>query len=151
MICFNPVLTPSTSQLDRVAQKTEAAAFAQLDPERRYWVGVVLSYCGQTKAALRLLRSAVEHNYCAYTALQANPLLVKLRGTPEFSGLLSAAKQCQNRFLAERNKTVNSKTPTPTFVLKASQGGVREAAIAGSAIMLSVTAREEALCVENVR
>jgi hypothetical protein len=37
------------------------------------------------------------------TALQTDPLLVKLRGEPEYAGLLSAAKQCQSNFLAERS------------------------------------------------
>jgi len=64
-----------------------------------------LSYCGQKDAALHLLRNAIEHNYCAYTALQTDPLLVKLRGTLEFSELLAAAKECQNRFLAQRNQS----------------------------------------------
>jgi eukaryotic-like serine/threonine-protein kinase len=100
--CLDP---QQTSQLERAAKKIEAAALAGVDAEPRYWVGAALSYCGQKDAALRLLRSAVEHNYCAYAALQTDPLLVKLRGTPEFSGLLLAAKECQNRFLAQRNQS----------------------------------------------
>jgi hypothetical protein len=100
--CLGP---QQTSQLDGAAQKIETAALAGADPEPRYWVGALLSYCRQKDAALRLLRSAVEHNYCAYTALQTDPMLVKLRGTPEFSELLSAAKQCQNRFLAQRDQS----------------------------------------------
>jgi len=54
-----------------------------------------------------LLRSAIAQNYCAYSALQTDPLLVKLRGTPEFNELLAAAKACQNRFLAQRNQSPN--------------------------------------------
>jgi hypothetical protein len=100
--CLDP---KQTSQLDRAAQRIETAALAGSDPEPRYWVGTMLSFCGQRDAALRLLRSAIEHNYCAYAALQSDPLLVKLRGTSEFSELLSAAKQCQNRFLAERDQS----------------------------------------------
>ena len=99
--CLDP---RQTSQLDGAAQKIETAALAGADSEPRYWVGAVLSYCRQKDAALRLLRSAVENNYCAYTALQIDPLHVNFRGTPEFSGLLSAAKQCQNRFLAQRDQ-----------------------------------------------
>jgi hypothetical protein len=82
----------------------EADALAQLDSEARYGAGALLSYCGQKDATVRLLRSAIEQNYCAYTTLQSDPMLVKLRGTPEFSELPSAAKECQNRFLAERSK-----------------------------------------------
>ena len=94
-----------TSVLDRIAQKTEAAALAQPDGEARYHLGSLLAYCGRNDAALRLLKSAVEQNYCAYTALQTDPLLVKLRGSSEFPVLLSAAKACQNRFLAQRDRS----------------------------------------------
>jgi TolB-like protein/predicted Ser/Thr protein kinase len=98
--CLDP---QQTSKLDQAAQKLEAAALAGFDAEPRYNFGALLSYCGKKDAALHLLRNAIEHNYCAYTALQTDPLLVKLRGTPEFGQLLSAAKQCQNRFLAQRD------------------------------------------------
>jgi serine/threonine protein kinase len=100
--CLDP---KEKSQLDRTAQKVEAAALAGVDAEPRYNYGALLSYCGQKDSALRLLRSAVEHNYCAYVGLQTDPLLVKLRGTPEYVELLSAAKECQNRFLAERDQS----------------------------------------------
>ncbi|MFZ0300169.1 MAG: protein kinase [Candidatus Sulfotelmatobacter sp.] len=99
--CLDPSKTHS---LDKIVHETEVALMADPDAEPRYLVGAMLVYCDQKDAALRLLKSAVEQNYCAYTALQTDPLLVKLRGTPEFSGLLSEAKQCQNRFLAQRDQ-----------------------------------------------
>ncbi len=100
--CLDP---SKTHTLDKIVRETEAALLADADAEPRYLVGTTLAYCDQKDAALRLLKSAIEQNYCAYTALQTDPLLVKLRGTPEFSGLLSAAKQCQNRFLAQRDQS----------------------------------------------
>jgi tetratricopeptide (TPR) repeat protein len=100
--CLDP---QRASQLDRTAQKIEAAALAGVDAEPRYNFGALLSYCGEKDSALRLLRNAVEHNYCAYRTLQTDPLLVKLRGTSEFSELLSAAKEYQNRFLAQRDQS----------------------------------------------
>ena len=99
--CLDP---QSGSQLEGRAQEVETAALAAVDAEPRYVFGTLLSYCGQKDAALRLLRSAIEHNYCAYQSLQSDPLLVKLRGTPEFSELLSAAKECQGRFLRQREQ-----------------------------------------------
>jgi eukaryotic-like serine/threonine-protein kinase len=100
--CLDP---QQTSQLDEATQKIEAAALAGVDAEPRYLFGAMLSYCGQKDAALRLLRSAIGQNYCAYAALQSDPWLVKFRGTPEFSEMISAAKECQNRFLTQRDQS----------------------------------------------
>ncbi len=100
-VCLDP---KQASQLAGAAQQTEAASVAEGDVEGWYIAGTMLSYCGQKDAALRLLRRAVGQNYCAYAALQTDPLLVKFRGTPEFRGLLSAAKECQSKFLAYRDQ-----------------------------------------------
>jgi eukaryotic-like serine/threonine-protein kinase len=89
-------------QCEDAARKIEATALTGVDLEPRYSVGALLAYVGRQGAAFRLIRNAIEHNYCAYTALQKDPLLISLRGTTEFSGLLSAAKSCQDKFLAER-------------------------------------------------
>ena len=99
-VCLDP---QQASQLDRTSQMTEAASVAEGDVEGWYIAGTMLSYCGQKDAAVRLLRRAVGQNYCAYDALQTDPLLAKLRRSPEFSGLLSAAKECQNTFLGQRD------------------------------------------------
>jgi hypothetical protein len=99
----------SSSALDGIAQKSVAAVLAGADPEDRYHIGSLLVYCGRNDAAVRLLKSAVAQNYCAYTALQTDPLLAKLRGTTDFNKLLSAAKECQNRFLAQRERSKGQK------------------------------------------
>jgi eukaryotic-like serine/threonine-protein kinase len=99
--CLDP---QKISTLNTAAKQTEEASLAALDPEPRYFNGAVLAYCGQKDGALRLLRSSIEQNYCSYQALQADPLLAKIRGTHEFNELLSSAKQCQNTFLAERSR-----------------------------------------------
>jgi eukaryotic-like serine/threonine-protein kinase len=96
--CLDPL---PASSLDRFVHEAETTAMTATDGEPRYVVGSILAYCGQKDAALRLLKSAVEQNYCAHTALQKDPLLVKLRGTPEFSELLSTAQQCQDRVLLQ--------------------------------------------------
>jgi TolB-like protein/tetratricopeptide (TPR) repeat protein len=90
-------------ELDKIAQQVETAALKDPDPENRYYVGSLMAMCGQRDIALRLLKSAVESYYCSYSALQNDPALAKLRQTPEFSQLLSTAKECQQRFLAQRN------------------------------------------------
>jgi hypothetical protein len=50
---------------------------------------------------------------CAYTALQKDRLLARLRGTPEFSELLAAAKDCPTRVLEQRDQSRHGKRPTP--------------------------------------
>ena len=91
------------SEVDAIVQKATSAALAETDSEPRFYVASILAFCGKKEPATRLLRSAIAQNYCAYAALQSDPLLAKLRGTPEFSSLLSEAKECQQKFLAERN------------------------------------------------
>jgi eukaryotic-like serine/threonine-protein kinase len=102
--CLDP---EQSSSLKQIAQKTEAATLADTDGEPRFLVGTLQGYCGQKEAAIRLLRSAItEYNYCAYTALQADPLLANLRQSTEFGELLSAAKTCHDGFLSRRNQGV---------------------------------------------
>ena len=96
--------SPLSPRCEDAARTIEATAMAGVDVEPRYSVGALLAYCGRQEAAVRLLRNAVAHNYCAYTALQKDPLLARLRGTGEFHGLLSAARACQEAFLAERGQ-----------------------------------------------
>jgi TolB-like protein len=97
--------TGQGSQLDSAAKEFEATSLAEPDPERRYANGTLLAYCCEKGAGIRVLNSAVTHNYCAYTTLKRDPLLAKVRETPEFAQLLSAAKACQDDFLSKRDRT----------------------------------------------
>lgn len=80
------------------------AALADTDPEPQYFHGALMMFCGQREIASRLFKSAIARNYCAYSALQNDPLLAKFRSTPEFGQVLSLAKECQERFVKERNE-----------------------------------------------
>jgi len=55
----------------------------------------LMAYCGQKEPALRLLKLAVQQNYCAYTALHDDPLLKDLRKEAAFNDVLTAAGTCQ--------------------------------------------------------
>ena len=59
---------------------------------------------GKKDAALHMIRMAIEQNYCAYSALENDPLLEKLRSTPEFADLLKAALFCQEPILADSSQ-----------------------------------------------
>src|SRR5437879_5750737 len=60
-----------------VVRRAETTLLADPDPENRYDMGTLMAMCGETESALRLLKSSVGHNYCPYSALQADPALVK--------------------------------------------------------------------------
>jgi TolB-like protein len=88
------------ADVDNLARPHAAAMFAEPDAEARYWAAGDFAFCGQNDIAMRLLKGAVAGHYCAYTDLQTNPVLAPLRDTPEFTQLLTAAKQCQSDFLS---------------------------------------------------
>ena len=62
------------------------------------------AYCGQREVALRLLKKAVEQNYCGWPAMDKDPLFASIRGTPEFAAIRQAGIDCQKRFLAHRDR-----------------------------------------------
>jgi tetratricopeptide (TPR) repeat protein len=82
--------------LDRIVREAESSVMTEPDPEDWYRVGALLADCGQNEAALRLLKAAVQQNYCAYSALLADPLLKDLRKDTAFNQVLTAASTCQD-------------------------------------------------------
>ena len=90
------------AELDRIAQEDTRSLASGDDPEAAYEQGAVLAMVGKKDAALHMIRMAVEQNYCAYSALENDPLLDRLRATPEFADLLKAARFCQEPLLAQR-------------------------------------------------
>jgi hypothetical protein len=89
------------SELDRIAQEDKLALTAGDDPEPAYYQGSILAFAGKKDAAVHMIRMAIEQNYCAYSALENDPLLEKLRGTSDFADLLKAARFCQEPVLAQ--------------------------------------------------
>jgi tetratricopeptide (TPR) repeat protein len=91
------------SDLDRIAHEAETSVPTDPDPENWYYEGALLAYCGKKQAALHMLQSAVEQNYCSYSNLLADPLLVKLRTDTAFDKVLTAAANCQDAVRATGN------------------------------------------------
>jgi eukaryotic-like serine/threonine-protein kinase len=98
------ITQPPSPELNQAAREIEPQMLANPDPENRYLSATFMAVCGQKDAAQRLLKSVIEGKYCAYTALQKDPMLSSIRSTPEYPQLLSTAKQCQDNFLAERDQ-----------------------------------------------
>jgi TolB-like protein len=83
------------AELDRMAQEAETNLPSEPDAETWYYQGSIFAYCGKKQAALHLLQSAVEQNYCAHENLLSDPLLAKLRTDAAFDKVLTAAGACQ--------------------------------------------------------
>jgi TolB-like protein len=81
--------------MDRIVRETESSVMTEPDPEAWYHVAELMAFCGQKQPALSLLKRAVEHNYCAYSALLSDPLLKELRKETAFNEVLTAASECQ--------------------------------------------------------
>lgn len=81
--------------MERIVREAESSVMMEPDPEAWYRVGALMAYCGQKDAALRLLKAAVQQNYCAYSALLGDPLLKDLRKETAFDEVLTAASACQ--------------------------------------------------------
>jgi len=83
------------ADLDQLAHEAETSLPNNPDPETWYYQGALFAYCGKKQAALHLLQSAVEQNYCSYENLLSDPLLEKLRTDAGFDKVLTAARACQ--------------------------------------------------------
>jgi len=83
------------ADMEKIVRENESSVMIEPDPEAWYRVGSLMAYCGQKDAALRLLKAAVQQNYCAYSALLSDPMLKELRKDPAFNQVLTAASTCQ--------------------------------------------------------
>src|ERR1017187_2292851 len=83
------------ADLAKIVRETEASVMMEPDAEAWYRVGALMAACGQNEPALRLLKAAVQQNYCAYSALLDDPMLKDLRKDTAFNEVLTAAANCQ--------------------------------------------------------
>jgi hypothetical protein len=92
------------ADLDQLAHEAETSLPKNPDPETWYYQGSLFAFCGKKQAALHLLQSAVEQNYCAYENLLSDPLLAKLRTDVAFDKVLTSARACQAAVRAVMDK-----------------------------------------------
>ncbi len=81
-----------------LAAAAEAEASAQPDPEIKYHGAGIFAFCGQRDAALRLLRQAVERNYCSFPNVDRDRQWDALREDPGFLEVRDQAIACRDRF-----------------------------------------------------
>ena len=83
------------ADLGKIVRENESSVMMEPDAEAWYHVGALMAACGQNEPALRLLKAAVQQNYCAYSALLDDPLLKNLRKDTAFNEVLTASSNCQ--------------------------------------------------------
>jgi DNA-binding winged helix-turn-helix (wHTH) protein/TolB-like protein len=72
------------------------------DPEVNYFFAAHLAYCGQTNESIRLLKLAIDANYCSYPAMDVDPFFAQIRTVPEFAKVRAAGVACHENFVANR-------------------------------------------------
>jgi eukaryotic-like serine/threonine-protein kinase len=87
--------SPRPADLAKIVRDNESSVMMEPDAEAWYHVGALMAACGQNEPALRLLKAAVQQNYCAYGALLDDPLLKDLRKDTAFNQVLTQASICQ--------------------------------------------------------
>lgn len=83
------------ADLAKIVRDAESSVMMEPDAEAWYHVGALMAACGQNEPALRLLKAAVQQNYCAHTALLDDPLLKDLRKETAFNEVLTASSNCE--------------------------------------------------------
>jgi DNA-binding winged helix-turn-helix (wHTH) protein/TolB-like protein len=68
------------------------------DYESAYATAPMLAYCGREQAALRSVERAVDGNFCAYPALDQDPIWAGMRSDPELQRIRVKAMACHDRF-----------------------------------------------------
>jgi TolB-like protein/predicted Ser/Thr protein kinase len=94
--------TPQPPGSQQILEQFEKEIFAYRDPEPKFTQAGLYNPCLGNKFTARLMKSAIEGGYCAYDGLQLDPILAAFRKAPEYPAVLAQAKECQSRFLAER-------------------------------------------------
>lgn len=75
------------------------------DLEGNYFVAGYEAWCRQPDSASRILRRAITGGYCAWPAVERDPLFETLRPRPEYASLRAQAQQCHENFVQAKNAT----------------------------------------------
>jgi len=96
--------TPKLAGSEQLLEQAQREIFAHRDPEPKYGRASALNPCLGNDFTARLLKSAIDGGFCAYDFLQLDTAMAEFRKSPEYPAVLAQAKQCRDRFLAERNR-----------------------------------------------
>jgi eukaryotic-like serine/threonine-protein kinase len=99
--CYTSPQPPGAEQILQQARKD---AEANRDPEPKFGQAVLFNRCLGNEFTAKMIKSAIEGGFCAYQQMQVVPLLAEFRKSPDYAPLLAEAKQCRDKFLAERGE-----------------------------------------------
>jgi hypothetical protein len=99
--CYSTPKPPGAEQLFGQAQKE---LLAYRDPEPKYGQASIFNACMGNDFTARLVKSAIDGGFCAYDFLQLDTAMAEFRKSTQYPAVLAQAKQCRDRFLAERNQ-----------------------------------------------
>ncbi|PYQ32392.1 MAG: hypothetical protein DMF57_13265 [Acidobacteria bacterium] len=90
------------ARVHQLAVTATEATLRMRDGEPMYVTSEMVAFAGEPELALRLLRRAVEMNFCPYPAMDNDPAFDRMRKSPEFRQIRQAAIDNQARFLRFR-------------------------------------------------
>ena len=88
-----------TREIDALAARVQPSD----DPELNYFAAAHLAHCDRVDVAVDLLKRAIARNYCAYPAMESDPLLARVRSQREYPRIRAAGQACQQAFLERRS------------------------------------------------
>ena len=99
--CYSNPRPVGSAELFEEVQKQ---LLAYHDPEPKFSQAVLFNPCMGNDFTALVMKSALDGGYCGYDYLQLDPALAAFRNSAQYSPLLAQARQCRDRFLAQRDK-----------------------------------------------
>lgn len=96
--------TPKPPGFQQILDQFQKELGGHRDPEPRYTQSGLFNHCLGNDFTARMVKSAIDTGFCAYDYLQLDPAMTAFRKSAEYPALLAQAKQCRDRFLAERDR-----------------------------------------------
>jgi TolB-like protein/predicted Ser/Thr protein kinase len=95
---------PPPANAKQLFEQLEKDIVAYHDPEPRFSQAGLFNHCLGNEFTARVVKGAIDSGYCGYDYLQMDPVMAEFRKSPQYPALLTEAKQCRDKFLAEREK-----------------------------------------------
>ena len=107
---------PRPANYQELMDKLKKDLLGMSDPEPRYSQALTFDHCLGNEFSIPIMRGAVKDGFCAYEQLEADvKTFPNLRKSPDFPALMTEAKACRDKFLADRDKLSSLLSPHGIF------------------------------------